>query len=125
MKMINRMLALLLALLLPMTFAMAESETIIASVNGEAITYSVYYAVESAYVSQFAQAGVNVNDPTIYSYIQDMALSYLIQQRLMVQDMTAQGCFDFTEEEWLQAIRESVPAKHIALNEKAFQLGRR
>ena len=32
--------------------------------------------------------------------------------------------FDFTEEEWLQAIRESVPAKHIALNEKAFQLCR-
>ena len=32
--------------------------------------------------------------------------------------------FDFTEEEWLQAIRESVPAKHIVLNEKAFQLGR-
>ena len=32
--------------------------------------------------------------------------------------------FDFTEEEWLQAIRDSVPPKHIALNEKAFQLGR-
>ena len=33
--------------------------------------------------------------------------------------------FDFTEEEWLQAIRDSVPPKHIALNEKAFQLGRK
>lgn len=119
MKMINRMLALLLALLLPMTFAMAESETIIASVNGEAITYSVYYAVESAYVSQFAQAGVNVNDPTIYSYIQDMALSYLIQQRLMVQDMTAQGCFDFTEEEEAWCIEQG----HLAWEQALAEVG--
>lgn len=32
--------------------------------------------------------------------------------------------FDFSEEEWLQAIRESVPAKFLELNLKAFTLGR-
>ena len=32
--------------------------------------------------------------------------------------------FDFTEEEWLAAIRESVPAKFLELNERAFLLGR-
>ena len=32
--------------------------------------------------------------------------------------------FDFTEEEWLQAIAESVPAKFLELNQKAFALGR-
>ncbi len=32
--------------------------------------------------------------------------------------------FDFTEEEWLSAIAESVPAKFLELNQKAFRLGR-
>ncbi len=32
--------------------------------------------------------------------------------------------FDFTEEEWLQAIEASVPAKFLELNKKAFAMGR-
>ncbi len=32
--------------------------------------------------------------------------------------------FDFTEEEWLKAIEESVPPKFLELNKKAFRLGR-
>ena len=32
--------------------------------------------------------------------------------------------FDFTEEEWLQAIAESVPPKFLELNKTAFSLGR-
>jgi len=32
--------------------------------------------------------------------------------------------FDFTEEEWMTAIEESVPAKFLELNKKAFELGR-
>ena len=32
--------------------------------------------------------------------------------------------FDFSEEEWLQAIEQSVPAKFLELNKKAFILGR-
>ena len=32
--------------------------------------------------------------------------------------------FDFSEEEWLQAIRECVPAKFVDMNLKAFDLGR-
>ena len=32
--------------------------------------------------------------------------------------------FDFTEEEWMTAIEESVPAKFLELNKKAFLLGR-
>ena len=31
---------------------------------------------------------------------------------------------DFTEEEWMQAIEASVPPKFLALNQKAFALGR-
>ena len=33
--------------------------------------------------------------------------------------------FDFSEEEWLDAIEKSVPAKFLELNKKAFQLGRK
>ena len=32
--------------------------------------------------------------------------------------------FDFTEEQWLEAIEQSVPAKFLELNKKAFTLGR-
>lgn len=32
--------------------------------------------------------------------------------------------FDFTEEEWMQAIEQSVPEKFLELNKKAFLLGR-
>ena len=32
--------------------------------------------------------------------------------------------FDFTEEEWLEAIEQSVPPKFLELNKKAFLLGR-
>ena len=32
--------------------------------------------------------------------------------------------FDFTEQEWLDAIAQSVPAKFLELNQKAFMMGR-
>ena len=32
--------------------------------------------------------------------------------------------FDFTQEEWLEAIEQSVPPKFLELNKKAFMLGR-
>ena len=32
--------------------------------------------------------------------------------------------FDFTVEEWMQAIEQSVPEKFLELNKKAFILGR-
>ena len=33
--------------------------------------------------------------------------------------------FDFSEEEWMQAIEQSVPAKFLEMNKKAFLLGRK
>jgi indolepyruvate ferredoxin oxidoreductase beta subunit len=32
--------------------------------------------------------------------------------------------FDFAEEEWMEAIENSVPAKFLELNKTAFRLGR-
>ena len=34
------------------------------------------------------------------------------------------GTFDFSEEEWLRALEESVPPKFLELNKNAFMLGR-
>lgn len=31
--------------------------------------------------------------------------------------------FDFTKEEWMEAIEQSVPPKFLELNKKAFELG--
>ena len=33
--------------------------------------------------------------------------------------------FDFTEEEWMEAIEKSVPEKFLEMNKKAFLLGKR
>ena len=32
--------------------------------------------------------------------------------------------FDFTQEEWMEAIEQSVPPKFLEMNKKAFALGR-
>nr|MBR4280913.1 peptidylprolyl isomerase [Clostridia bacterium] len=118
MKMMKKMLSLLLALLMLMGFAAAETDDmVVAVVNGQEIMYSDYYAVECAYIDQYQQIGVDTSDTTIYAYLQNMALTYVIEQVLVLQDMTAQGCFNFTEEEeawcaeqgklaWEQALAE-------------------
>lgn len=104
MKLMNRILCLLLALLLPMTFALAESDAVIATVNGEPMYYADYAVIENAYLYQYQLAGVDLTDPAAYAYVQDMALTYAIQQMLVTQDMTAQGCFELSEENelWCQ-----------------------
>lgn len=99
MKKLTKLLCLLMALLL-MTSALAQTqEAVVATVNGEAIYYSEYAAIESAFLYQYELGGVDLTDPTAYAYVQDLALTYLIEQRLVLQDMQAQGCFDLTAEE--------------------------
>lgn len=96
--MMKRILSLLLALLTLFSFAAAE-EALIVTVNGEDLLYSDYTAIEAAYLYQYEAAGVNLTDPETYAYLQDLALTYAIEQMLIRQDMHAQGCYAFTEEE--------------------------
>lgn len=105
MKLMMRILSLLMALMLPLTLALAETgEGAIAMVNGEPLLYSDYTAIESAYLYQYQLAGVDLTDPATYAYVQDLALTYAIRQMLLVQDMTAQGCFELSAEDetWCQ-----------------------
>ena len=93
----KKLLALMLMLALLLTCACAE-ETSIATVNGEELLYSEYNAIESAYLYQYEAAGVDLTDTNVYTYLQDLALTYAIEQMLIEQDMQAQGCYDFDEE---------------------------
>lgn len=93
-------LSLLLALVMCLTFAFAETtqEGIIVTVNGEDLPYSEYVTIESAYLYQYEAAGVDLTDEATYTYLQDLALTYAIEQMLVKQDMNAQGCYDFDAE---------------------------
>ncbi len=104
MKMLKPLMCLLAALLLALPAVAETGDFVLATVNGEPLYYSEYVAIESAYVYQYQMAGADMTDPTAYAYVQDLALTYVIEQRLVVQDMTAQGCFelDAEAEAWCQ-----------------------
>lgn len=95
----KRFLSLIFALMMLSACAIAETtEAAIVTVNGEDLLYSDYNAIESAYLYQYEAAGVDLTDPNTYAYLQDLALTYAIEQMLIRQDMAAQGCYDFDEE---------------------------
>ena len=81
-----------------------SAEPIVATVNGENLLYSEYIGIESAYLYQYEAAGVDLTNPDTYAYLQDLALTYAIEQLLIKQDMRAQGCYDFDAETeaWFQ-----------------------
>ena len=114
--MMKRTLALLMMLMLLIPCAYAEEMPIV-TVNGEDLPYSEYVSIESAYMYQYQVAGVNLSDPTTYAYLQDLALTYAVEQMLVRQDMQAQGCYEFdaeTEVWFAQTGKESYEA---ALND--------
>ncbi len=102
----KRILSLLLALMLLLPAALAETsaDAVIATVNGEDLLYSDYYAIEAAYLYQGESAGADLTNEIVYAYFQDLALTYAVEQMLVRQDMTAQGCYDFDgeTERWFQ-----------------------
>ena len=104
--MMKRMLSLLLALLMVFSAALAEStaDYPVATVNGKVLYYSEYYAIESAYLAQYEAAGIDLADDTTLTYLQDLALTYAVEQMLVRQDMQTQGCYDFDDETetWFQ-----------------------
>lgn len=97
MKLMKAVICLLLALLC-VPFAMAE-ETVVAMINGEPLYTAEYAQAETAMLYQYQLAGVDLTDPAAYAYVQDLALTYVIEQRLLLQDVQAQGCFELSAEE--------------------------
>ena len=92
----KRILSMLVALLMLCALSLAEEAApVVVTVNGEDLLYSDYVTIESAYLYQYEAAGIDLSDPQTYAYLQDLALTYAIEQMLVKQDMLAQGCYDF------------------------------
>ena len=92
-----------------------SDDYVIATVNGEELLYSVYYSLESAYISNYEAAGVDVSDESIYTYLQDLAFTYAIEQMLLEQDMVAQNCYDFDEETEAWFVEQGTAAYNAAI----------
>ena len=92
-----------------------EAVAIVATINGEDLLFSDYTAIESAYLYQYEAAGVDLTNPETYAYLQDLALTYAIEQMLVKQDMRAQGCYDFDAEieAWFQETGKAAYAQAL------------
>lgn len=113
--MMKRFLSLLLILVFSLSAACAEADPPIVTVNGEALPYSEYTAIESAYLYQYEAAGVDLTDESTYAYLQDLALTYAVEQMLVKQDMLAQGCYDFDAETEAWFVEQGAAAYETAL----------
>ena len=71
-------------------------------------------------VEKMRSAGVKVDAFDALSVAQQAGSARAVNIALMGR---LAKYFDFTQEEWMQAIEASVPAKALELNKKAFQLG--
>lgn len=66
-------------------------------------------------------AGINVDALDALSLAQEAGSSKAVNLVLMGR---LSRHFDFTQEEWMEAIEQSVPSKFLEMNKKAFELGR-
>ena len=72
-------------------------------------------------VQKMVEAGIDVDAFDALSLAEQAGSSKAVNIVLMGH---LSKNFDFTEQEWLEAIEQSVPAKFLELNRKAFLLGR-
>ena len=72
-------------------------------------------------VEQMNAAGLNVDAIDALTLAEQAGSAKAVNIVLMGR---LSRCFDFTEEEWMDAIEKSVPAKFLELNKAAFRLGR-
>lgn len=72
-------------------------------------------------VAKMQNAGISIDAIDALSLAEEAGTSKAVNLVLMGK---LSNYFDFTEEEWLKAIEDSVPAKFLELNKKAFTLGR-
>ena len=66
-------------------------------------------------------AGINIDAFDALSLAEEAGNAKAVNLVLMGR---LSNYFDFTDDEWMNAIEQSVPAKFLELNKKAFLLGR-
>ena len=96
-KTLSVFLALLMVLL--SVAAYAEENPTVVTVNGDIITQAELNAMMSALDAQMTQYGIDTSSENVQNAIREAAMQELVEDRLLTQDMTAQGCYDMTEEE--------------------------
>ena len=96
-KTLSVFLALLMVLL--SMAAYAEENPTVVTVNGDSITQAELDAMMSALDARMTQYGIDTSSENVQNAIREAAMQELVEDRLLTQDMTAQGCYDMTEEE--------------------------
>lgn len=113
-------LLLFVILLMPMigmgegeNTAEAASEGVAMWINGEAVYQSQIDSVTASVTESMGRLGLDTSDEEIASAISDVAQRQVIEDRLLSQDMTAQGMYDLTQEDEntvAQAAKQTVEA---------------
>ena len=70
---------------------------------------------------KIAEKGINIEAFDALSLAEEAGTSKAVNLVLLGK---ISKYFDFTDEEWMDAIEKSVPAKFLELNKKAFELGK-
>lgn len=78
---------------------LADEDRTVVTVNGDAISQSELDAMINTISERMTQYGIDGTDESVLGIIQMAALEELVDDRLLTQDMTAQGCYDMSENE--------------------------
>lgn len=92
-----------------------QEDTVIALVNGEELRASAFEPFRIAYLTQYASAGVDIEDESMKAYVEDLALTAMIEDQLMRQDVRNQGFYVFSEETETWAQEQGIAAYQAAL----------
>lgn len=98
----KKMICCLLAVvtLLSCSFTvLADEDQAVVTVNGDAIVQSELDAMIDTVSARMTQYGIDGTDESVLEIIQTAALEELVDDRLLTQDMTAQGCYAMSEDE--------------------------
>ncbi len=116
MKILQKLLVTLMVLMMLAGCAAAEKTPAVAAVvNGEEVLQSEVDSQLVYYTQLYSANGVDTSDETIAAYLADIALTAAVSDRLLVQDMTAQGVFTFTEDEATAITAQAENAYAIAI----------
>ncbi len=126
MKNMNRLLALVLALLMCCTLALAETagspEDVMATVNGQTITRAEYDTYLENVNSFYANQGYDVTNEANAAAIKEIALMTLVQYAVMDQKMIELGV-TLTDEEKADAAQTAREEWEAVVNEGMYYYG--
>lgn len=124
MKMINRMLALLMALMLLTLPALADGspDDVLATVNAVPVTRAAYQAYLETLQDVYASYGYDVTDPTIAAVLSQMALEQVIEYAVLDSVIAANDLY-MTDEELADAAQIAREDFYLQVDQIVDQYG--